>query len=55
MAALAHGWKPKKGSKIGRIPLKVAKEFNQADKGTGIRKISRQRRSFGKTPAAQEL
>ncbi|HWI69827.1 MAG TPA: hypothetical protein VNS88_15880 [Nitrospiraceae bacterium] len=50
MAAIAHGWKPPKGSKIGKIPLKVAKDFNQADKGTGIRKkkVARQRKTFGK-------
>ena len=33
MAAVAHGWKPtQKGGKAP--PLKVAKEFNKADKGT---------------------
>jgi hypothetical protein len=32
MAALAHGWKPPKGSKVSKIPKKVAKEFNAADK-----------------------
>lgn len=31
MAAIAHGWKPD-NPKIARIPVKVAKEFNQADK-----------------------
>lgn len=35
MAAAAHD--PKFAKKVG-IPPKVAKEFNQADKGTGIRK-----------------
>lgn len=35
MAAAAHN--PKFAKKVG-IPPKVAKEFNQADKGTGIRK-----------------
>lgn len=35
MAAAAHD--PKFARKVG-IPPKVAKEFNQADKGTGIRK-----------------
>lgn len=32
MAAIAHGWKPPKGSKVAKIPKKVAKEFNAADK-----------------------
>lgn len=31
MAAAAHGWKPPAASGI-HIPVKVAKEFNQADK-----------------------
>lgn len=31
MAAIAHGWKPPKGSKVAKIPKKVAKEFNKAD------------------------
>lgn len=31
MAARAHGWKPD-DPKIARIPVSVAKEFNQADK-----------------------
>ena len=31
MSAIAHGWKPK-GSAAG-IPVKVAKEFHQADAG----------------------
>jgi hypothetical protein len=31
MAAVAHGWKPD-NPKIARIPVKVAKEFNHADK-----------------------
>jgi hypothetical protein len=35
MAAAAHD--PKFAKKVG-IPPKVAKEFNEADKGTGIRK-----------------
>ena len=35
MAAIAHGWKPPKGSKVARIPVKVAKEFNKADKRKG--------------------
>ena len=37
MAAIAHGWKPS-NPKLARVPLKVAKEFNQADKGSGIRR-----------------
>lgn len=36
MAAIAHGWKPPKGAKVAGIPTSVAKEFNKADKGTGI-------------------
>lgn len=35
MAAAAHD--PKFAKRVG-IPQKVAKEFNRADKGTGIRK-----------------
>lgn len=35
MAAAAHD--PKFAKKVG-IPPKVAKDFNRADKGTGIRK-----------------
>ena len=35
MAAIAHGWKPPKGSKVAKIPVKVAKEFNKADKRKG--------------------
>lgn len=46
MAALAHGWKPK-SRKIGKIPLKVAKEFNKADAN---KKFSRQKRDFSKVP-----
>ena len=35
MAGLAHGWKPKGGS-VAKIPVKVAKEFNKSDTGTGM-------------------
>lgn len=35
MRAIAHGWKPPKGSGI-KIPVKVAKEFSDADAGTKI-------------------
>ena len=38
MAAAAHD--PKFAKKVG-IPQKVAKEFNKADTGTGIRKEKR--------------
>lgn len=44
MAALAHGWKPKgatartSGSKVSKIPKKVAKEFAAADAKKGRRK-----------------
>ena len=31
MAAVAHGWKPPMSSGI-KVPVKVAKEFNKADK-----------------------
>jgi hypothetical protein len=54
MGAIAHGWKPPKGSKVARIPLKVAKEFNKADTGR-TPKPSRQRRSFGNTAAMKEF
>lgn len=36
MAAIAHGWQPPSGSKVSKIPVKVAKEFNAADAKTGI-------------------
>jgi hypothetical protein len=35
MRAIAHGWKPPKGSKVAKIPVKVAKEFSKADKKKG--------------------
>lgn len=38
MAAIAHGWKPPKGSKVSKIPKKVAKEFNREDAKKGRRK-----------------
>ncbi len=37
MAAVAHGWRPPASSGID-IPVKVAKEFNKADKGTQLLK-----------------
>ena len=40
MAAAAHN--PKFAKKMG-IPVSVAKEFNQADKGTGILKRKRKK------------
>lgn len=40
MAAAAHS--PKFAAKVG-IPVKVAKEFNRADKGTGILKKAARR------------
>jgi hypothetical protein len=43
MAAIAHGWKPPKGSDAAKIPVKVAKEFNKADA-----KKSRAERWYGK-------
>lgn len=33
MAAIAHGWKPPAASGI-HVPVKVAREFNRADKGS---------------------
>jgi hypothetical protein len=33
MAAVAHGWKPPQSAHIN-IPQTVAKEYNQADKGS---------------------
>lgn len=32
MSAISHGWKPPPKSKVGKIPVKVAKEFHAADK-----------------------
>jgi hypothetical protein len=37
MAAVAHGWHPPASSGID-IPIKVAREFNKADKGTQLLK-----------------
>ena len=37
MAAIAHGWKPPKSSGF-HVPVKVAKEFNAADKKKGKKK-----------------
>jgi hypothetical protein len=54
MAAIAHGWKPPKGSKVAKIPLKVAKDFNKADTGRTPKPLSRQRRSLGKSAAAMK-
>lgn len=31
MRAIAHGWKPPKGSDVAKIPVSVAKEFAAAD------------------------
>ena len=33
MRAIAHGWHPPKGSKVGKIPVNVAKRFEAADEG----------------------
>jgi hypothetical protein len=35
MSAIKHGWKPPAGSKVARIPMKVAVEFHAADKKVG--------------------
>ena len=51
MAAVAHGWKPPKSSGI-KIPRKVAREFNEADTGTGI---IRPKGSAGKKPPGRGL
>jgi hypothetical protein len=45
MAAAAHD--PKFAKKVG-VPMKVAKEFNQADKGTGILSV---RKRGGRLPS----
>ena len=46
MAAIAHGWKPPAGSDVADIPVKVAKEFNAADKRRDdIKKVIRKVRS----------
>ncbi len=44
MSAIAHGWKPK-GSAAG-IPVKVAKEFHNADVG---KKYGHQKSSYGRS------
>ncbi len=31
MRAIAHGWKPPKGSDVAKIPVSVAKDFADAD------------------------
>jgi hypothetical protein len=41
MSAIAHGWKPK--GKAKGIPVKVAKEFHSADRGTKYGKKSGKR------------
>lgn len=40
MAAVAHGWRPAH-PQHKMPPVSVAKEFNQADAGTGIRHAKR--------------
>lgn len=40
MAAIAHGWKPPRGSKVARIPVKVAKEFFKADQAAKGKRVS---------------
>ena len=45
MAAAAHS--PKFAKKVG-IPTKVARDFNQADAGTGIIRPPRKAPPFGK-------
>lgn len=37
MAAIAHGWKPS-NSKLAKIPVSVAKEYNEADQKVSARK-----------------
>ena len=39
MAAVAHGWQPPAKSGI-HVPVKVAREFNQADKHANSRMLS---------------
>lgn len=34
MDAIAHGWRPPKGSSVAKIPVSVAKDFVAADKRT---------------------
>jgi hypothetical protein len=55
MGAIAHGWKPPKGSKVARIPVSVAKDFNKADTGRTPKPLSRQRKAFGNNAATREL
>ena len=43
MAAVAHGWRPPAGSAVSRIPVSVAKEFNEADKAKATVKALRRR------------
>ena len=46
MAAIAHGWKPPADSDVADIPVKVAKEFNEADKRrSAIKKAMNKARS----------
>ena len=48
MAAVAHGWHPPASSGIN-VPMKVAKEFNQADKGTGVLEgITKNKKKMGR-------
>lgn len=48
MAAAAHN--PKFAKKVG-IPMKVAKDFNMADAGTGILRRKKRRPMTGSNPA----
>jgi hypothetical protein len=45
MAAVAHGWKPPSSSGI-HIPVRVAKEFNQADKARSAATVKALRKPY---------
>lgn len=47
MAAVAHGWKPPKGSGVN-VPVAVAKEFNRADEGGALLRIARRYQGRGR-------
>ncbi len=50
MSAIAHGWKPK--GKAAKIPVKVAKEFHEADSG---KKYGAKHKSGGKVAKAMRV
>ena len=46
MRAIAHGWKPPKGSDVAKIPVGVAKDFADADQ-------AKKRKTWTQRPEAE--